>query len=61
MPVRAALAGEASDNLVLDAINRRGRPVSLRLRFAPLSSDGSGVRGAIVMMEVGDTAGSDGA
>jgi two-component system CheB/CheR fusion protein len=61
MPVRAALAGEQSDGLALDAVNRRGQPVRVHLRFAPLSSDGAGVRGAIMMMEVGDAATSDGA
>jgi two-component system CheB/CheR fusion protein len=59
MPVRAALAGDASDGLTLDGINRRGRPVRVRLRFAPLSNDGAGIRGAIVMMEVGDAAQRD--
>lgn len=51
-PVRTALAGEAVDGLVLDAINRRGRPVQVRLRFMPLAADGADVRGAIVMMDV---------
>ena len=37
-PVRAALAGEASDGLVIDGVNRRGRPVLVRVRFAPLAS-----------------------
>jgi two-component system CheB/CheR fusion protein len=60
-PVRAALAGESTDGLVVDAVNRRGRPVLVRLRFAPLSNDGiAGIRGAIVMMEVNDGAGHDG-
>jgi two-component system CheB/CheR fusion protein len=51
-PVRDALEGTPSDDLVLDAVNRRGRRVRTRLRFAPLASDGQAVRGAIVMMEV---------
>jgi hypothetical protein len=32
-------------------VNRRGRPVCCLLSFAPLSSDGAAIRGAIVMME----------
>jgi two-component system CheB/CheR fusion protein len=61
LPVRAALTGEATDGLVLDGVNRRGKPVLVRLRFAPLSNDGvAAIRGAIVMMEVGDGAGRDG-
>jgi two-component system, chemotaxis family, CheB/CheR fusion protein len=51
-PVRAALAGDPVDEITLDAVNRRGRQIRVRLRFAPLANDGMGVRGAIVMMEV---------
>src|SRR4051812_7633705 len=50
---RSALAGELS-SLELDAVNRRGKPIKVALRFAPLASTGSDVRGAIVMMEVSD-------
>jgi two-component system, chemotaxis family, CheB/CheR fusion protein len=58
-PIRTALAGDNVDPFGVEGINRRGRPVRCLLRLAPLSSDGSGVLGAIVMMEV--EAGGDGA
>jgi two-component system CheB/CheR fusion protein len=50
-PLRSALSGESVEEVMLDAVNRRGREVRIRLRFAPLASDGFGVRGAIAMME----------
>jgi two-component system CheB/CheR fusion protein len=50
-PLRTALAGERPDALLVDAVNRRGRAVRAAVRVAPLTSDGSGVRGAIVMVE----------
>jgi two-component system CheB/CheR fusion protein len=52
-PARSALAGELS-SLDLAAVNRRGKPIKVALRFAPLASTGNDVRGAIVMMEVSD-------
>lgn len=50
--LRAALAGDSPEPQVIEAVNRRGRPVRCRIRLAPLASDGSGVTGSIVMMEV---------
>jgi two-component system, chemotaxis family, CheB/CheR fusion protein len=52
VPARAGLAGETPEPELIDAINRRGRPVQVRVRFAPLATDGQAVRGAIVMMEL---------
>jgi two-component system CheB/CheR fusion protein len=50
-PLRAALAGEATQDIVVDAVNRVGRPVRCRVRFAAL--DGADEpRGAITMMEI---------
>ena len=51
-PVRAVLAGEAAAESLMAAVNRRGRPVSVIVRYAPLANDGNGdVGGAILMME----------
>jgi two-component system, chemotaxis family, CheB/CheR fusion protein len=48
--MRATLAGDQPEELTVEAVNRRGRTIRCRLRFAPLMLDGAGVRGAIVMM-----------
>jgi hypothetical protein len=39
------LGGEAGETLVLDAVNRRGKPVRVSTRFAPLAKNGSEVSG----------------
>jgi two-component system CheB/CheR fusion protein len=52
VPARAALAGEQPQPEVVEAVNRRGRAVRVNVRFAPLASNGTEVRGCIVMMEV---------
>jgi two-component system CheB/CheR fusion protein len=51
-PLRAALAGEETEEVAVEAVNRRGRPVQIRVRFAPLINSDSDAHGAIVMMEV---------
>jgi two-component system CheB/CheR fusion protein len=51
-PIRAVLAGEDVESLAINAVNRRGRSVQCVLRLAPLSSDGTGIVGAILMMDV---------
>jgi two-component system CheB/CheR fusion protein len=51
-PLRSATAGEAPDDEIVDAVNRRGRPVRVRVRFAPLVNGDEDPRGSIVMMEV---------
>jgi two-component system, chemotaxis family, CheB/CheR fusion protein len=49
-PLRDTLAGGTPDALLVDAVNRRGRPVQVRVTFAPL--DGAAEpRGAIAMMD----------
>jgi len=53
-PIRAVLAGDDGKELSLDAVNRRGKAIRVSTRFAPLTSNGSDVRGAIVMMETSD-------
>ncbi len=53
-PIRAVLSGGGPEPMTIDAVNRRGKPVQVALRFAPLAADGAEVRGAIVMMEATD-------
>jgi two-component system CheB/CheR fusion protein len=53
-PIRAVLAGDDGKALALDAVNRRGKPIRVSSTFAPLTSNGGDVRGAIVMMETSD-------
>jgi two-component system CheB/CheR fusion protein len=53
-PVRDTIAGDGGGLLVVDAVNRRGRPVRVELRFSPLARDGAPARGAVVLMEVVD-------
>jgi two-component system, chemotaxis family, CheB/CheR fusion protein len=57
--LRAALSGQSSrEEVVLDATNRRGKPLQIRVTVLPLaSSSGREVSGAIVMMEPTDGAG----
>jgi len=51
-PLREVLrGGDARAELVLDATNRRGRPIACRIVALPLNMDGAGVTGAIVLME----------
>jgi two-component system CheB/CheR fusion protein len=53
--LRGALAGETGEAAV-DAVNRRGRAVSVRVVSTPLSgrSNGAGGDGAIIVMEADD-------
>ncbi len=55
-PLRAVLAGaQERESRVLDAVNRRGRPILIRATLLPLlnpsGSDGNRIQGAIVLME----------
>ena len=50
-PIRDALAGNADGVVRVDALNRRGRAITVAVRFAPLRVDGGPLRGAILMME----------
>ena len=48
----ACLAGEsAPQQLVLDAVNRRGKPIRCHVRVAPLVTLGDEIRGAILLMD----------
>jgi two-component system CheB/CheR fusion protein len=49
--VRACLTGESKDGtLVLDATNRRGKPIKCRVTCSPLVAGARGTRGAIILM-----------
>jgi two-component system CheB/CheR fusion protein len=48
------LAGAASREQTLTAVNRRGRSVRLRVRVTPLRSDDEHPAGALLLMEVED-------
>jgi two-component system, chemotaxis family, CheB/CheR fusion protein len=55
-PLRAVLAGSSAHEVSeVEAVNRRGRPIVCSATILPLLSgadgDGSGVRGAIVLMQ----------
>ncbi|MEW5929535.1 MAG: CheR family methyltransferase [Gemmatimonadota bacterium] len=51
-PIRACIEERSTaEELVLDAVNRRGRSIRCRVTCAPLSADGSEVLGAVVLME----------
>jgi two-component system CheB/CheR fusion protein len=51
-PVRNALSGSFEDNeAVLDATNRRGRPIRCKVSCLPLIVASKEVQGVIVLME----------
>jgi len=50
--VRAAIEGRSeADEVVLDAVNRRGRPIACRVTVVPFRSPDRQVAGAVLMME----------
>jgi two-component system CheB/CheR fusion protein len=54
-PLRACLAGESpQERVVLDARDRRGRPIRCEVTCTPLLNPEREIRGAIVLMETGD-------
>jgi two-component system, chemotaxis family, CheB/CheR fusion protein len=55
-PLRACLAGEQPEDLVLDAVNRRGRPVECHIRAAPLRDTRDETIGAILVIDAVDAA-----
>ena len=56
-PIRAVLSGERDlENVRMNGINRRGRPVELSIGCTPLGTDRD-VRGVILMMEATDDTG----
>lgn len=51
-PIRAVLRGESDDGeLVVAAINRRGRAIDCRVKFSPLARPGDEPAGAILLMD----------
>ena len=53
--IRACLAGESTqEQTILEARDRRGRPVRCEITCAPLLNPEREIRGAIVLMETGD-------
>ena len=51
-PIRACLSGEAeSETLSLEAINRRGKPITCEVTCTPMRRANGDVRGVIVLME----------
>jgi len=53
--IRSALVGEDHhEPFIVDATNRRGRPITCRVRLSPLVADGGPPRGVIVFMEPSD-------
>jgi two-component system, chemotaxis family, CheB/CheR fusion protein len=53
--IRRVLAGDSGPQEVrLDAVNRRGRTIEVRVIGTPLTRDGDGTTGAILVMDVAD-------
>jgi two-component system, chemotaxis family, CheB/CheR fusion protein len=50
-PLRAAVAAGTPDELVLEALSRRGRTITCTVTISPLRGAKGDVRGAIVLME----------
>jgi two-component system CheB/CheR fusion protein len=54
-PIKNVLAGDSDDGeVVIPAVNRRGRPIDARVRLSPLARDGD-VGGVILLMEPAET------
>jgi two-component system CheB/CheR fusion protein len=49
--LRGSLGGDGHQTLQLDAINRRGRPVKVRVTCSPLAGAADEIRGVIIHME----------
>jgi two-component system CheB/CheR fusion protein len=53
--VRSCLVAESDhQEVLLDAVNRRGRPIKCRVTCTPLTKKGDGIRGTILLMEAMD-------
>jgi two-component system CheB/CheR fusion protein len=48
---RVMFDGEDGSEITVDAVNRRGRPVRLRITVTPLVADGTQPNGALMLME----------
>ena len=49
---RRCMSGAEPEAELVEAVNRRGRPVQVQVRFAPLVNGDQDPHGSIVMMEV---------
>jgi two-component system CheB/CheR fusion protein len=50
--IRPFLAGQSDhSSIILDAINRRGKPIKCRITCSPLVTPNKGPQGVIVLME----------
>ena len=49
-PIRTCLAGDEPDEVVVDAVNRRGRAIRCHVRATPLRTGGDVTVGAILLM-----------
>src|SRR5262249_59587558 len=58
-PIRSVLAGDGPGPFDIAAVNRRGRPIDVSIRVAPLSNSGGEVLGVIMMMDAASATSSD--
>jgi two-component system CheB/CheR fusion protein len=58
-PIRSVLAGDGPEPFDIAAVNRRGKPIDVSIKVAPLSSSGGDVLGVIMMMDATSAAPSD--
>jgi two-component system CheB/CheR fusion protein len=58
-PIRSVLAGDGPGPFDISAVNRRGKPVEVSIRVAPLSSAGGDVLGVIMMMDAANASAPD--
>jgi two-component system, chemotaxis family, CheB/CheR fusion protein len=49
--IRESVAGRDSSEIVLDATNRRGRPITCKVVVSPMKDDGGDNQGVILLME----------
>jgi two-component system CheB/CheR fusion protein len=59
-PIRSVLAGDGPNPFEIAAVNRRGRPIDVAIRVAPLSNTGGEVLGVIMMMDATNAGAPDG-
>ena len=55
--VRQALTGDGGGTLQLEAVNRRGRAISVRVACSPLTGATKEATGAIIVMETDGSTG----
>jgi two-component system CheB/CheR fusion protein len=54
--LKAVLAGQPAAEIELEAVNRRGRPVRVRVKATPLASGKDGPEGSVLVMRTVDGA-----